>query len=153
LIVIVVIVMLLRSGLGFLANFMQWAKDLLDALRNFWANLFGSRGTQEAGDGEDEDALAGLPRRPFSAFANPFATGEAAGMSPQELLRYTFAAVQAWAWERDLGRQQGETPLEFANRLAEEFPALGVELRRLAYLYARAVYARGELPAGTSDEV
>jgi hypothetical protein len=153
LIVIVVIVMLLRSGLGFLANFMQWAKDLLDALRNFWANLFGRRGKEKARVGEDDDLPAGPPRRPFSAFANPFATGEAAGMSPQELLRYTFEALQAWAWERDLGRQQGETPLEFANRLAEEFPAFGVEVRRLAYLYARAVYARGELPAGMPDEV
>jgi hypothetical protein len=153
LIVIVVIVMLLRSGLGFLANFMQWAKDLIDALRNFWANLFGQRGSGKAGDGEDEDLPAGPPPRPFSAFTNPFTTGEAAGMSPQELLRYTFAALQAWAWERDLGRQQGETPLEFANRLAEEFPPFGVEVRRVAFLYARAVYARGELPATTSDDV
>ncbi len=153
LIVIVVIVMLLRSGLGFLANFLQWAKDLLESLRNFWANLFGGSGKEKTGDEEDEDLATGPPRRPFSAFANPFATGEAAGMSPQELLRYSFAALQAWGWERDLGRQPGETPLEFANRLAEEYPPLGAEVRRLAYLYARAVYARGELPTTTLDDV
>jgi hypothetical protein len=152
LIVIVILVMVLRSGLQFLSNFTKWAKDLLDALRNFWANLFG-RPKEKAGEGEDEEVLSGPPRRPFSAFANPFGTGESGGMSPEELLRYTFAALQAWAWERDLGRHQGETPLEFANRIAEATPALAADVRRLAYLYARAVYSRGGLPSNTPDAV
>ena len=73
-------------------------------------------------------------------------------MAVPELIRYTFAAVQAWARERDLGRQPGETPLEFAQRVGMEVPALEADLNRLAVLYARAVYARGGLP-GNSVEV
>jgi hypothetical protein len=154
LIAVIVVVMVLRSGLKFLANFMQWARDLLNALRNFWASLFGGgrkRAATEGGEGEEFDA--GPPRQPFSSFHNPFLDGSAGRMSPQELLRYTFAALQAWAWERDLGRNPGETPLEFARRLGDEFPALEAEVRLLALLYARAVYARGGLPASAAESV
>lgn len=140
-----------RSGLQFLANFTDWARRLLDALRNFWANLFGSgrKPTEEAVQGEHEEHK--LRERPFASFRNPFAGGRI-GMAAPELIRYTFAATQAWARERDLGRQPGETPLEFADRVGAEVPGLEADLHRLATLYARAVYARGGLP-GDSIEV
>ena len=89
---------------------------------------------------------------PFSAFPNPFGGGPA-GMAPPELVKYTFAAIQAWARERDLGRQPGETALEFAERVGDELPALEADLRRLAALYARAVYARGGLPPNAVELV
>jgi hypothetical protein len=72
-------------------------------------------------------------------------------MAVPELIRYTFAAAQAWARERDLGRQPGETPLEFAGRVGAEVPALEADLHRLAVLYARAVYARGGLPSDSVE--
>ena len=50
--------------------------------------------------------------------------------------------------EKPLGRAQQETPLEYAERLVGEVPALEQEARGLAGLYARAAYARGRLPAG-----
>src|SRR5262249_39414860 len=37
---LIVVVALVRGGLRYLANFTQWARDLLDFLRNFWARLF-----------------------------------------------------------------------------------------------------------------
>ena len=55
------------------------------------------------------------------------------------------------ARERDLGRQPGETPLEFADRVGGEVPSLEADLRRLAALYARAVYARGGLPSNSVE--
>jgi hypothetical protein len=70
-----------------------------------------------------------------------------------ELVRYTFAAAQAWARERDLGRQIGETPLEFAGRVGREVPALEADLQRLAVLYARAVYSRGALPGNSGEQL
>src|SRR5262249_29839800 len=84
---------------------------------------------------------------PFSSFANPFADGRARRLSPEELVRYSFEALQAWAWERDLGRRPEETPLEFVARLGDEVPALEADAVRLANLYVRALYARGPLPA------
>jgi hypothetical protein len=53
--------------------------------------------------------------------------------------------MQAWAAERDLGRQPGETPLEFADRVGLEVPALEADAQRLAVLFAQAAYARGEV--------
>ncbi|MHB1425859.1 MAG: DUF4129 domain-containing protein [Gemmataceae bacterium] len=140
-----VLFFVLRSGLRFLANFTDWARRLLDALRNFWANLFGvRRQTVEQKElGEPEEPK--LRERPFASFRNPFAGGQSKLAAP-ELIRYTFAAAQAWARERDLGRQPGETPLEFADRVGSEVPALETDLNRLTLLYARAVYARGNPP-------
>jgi hypothetical protein len=146
-----VLFFVLRSGLQFLANFSDWARRLLEAWRNFWANLFGGRKREKEQEQEIEHEEEKLRERPFASFSNPF-MGRRSDMALPILIRYTFAATQAWARERDLGRQPGETPLEFANRVGAEVPALEKELHRLAVLYARAVYARGGLP-GESVEV
>ena len=155
LLLLVVLFFVLRGGLQFLAGFTDWARRLLEALRNFWAGLFagwGGRKTEAEGQEEEEPAPA-RPERPFASFANPFDTGAADRWKARELVRYTFAALQAWARERDLGRQDGETPLEFSERVAGEVPALEAELRQLAALYARAAYARGALPGNTVEVV
>jgi hypothetical protein len=139
---------LMRSGLNWLANFTKWARDLLDSLRAFWERLFGRRETTSGSDGKVEPAAAmARPPRPFSSFRNPFDDGSADRVSPVELVRYSFAALQAWANEHDLGRPPDETPLEFAARVGDEVPALDVDARQLALLYARAVYARGGMPS------
>jgi hypothetical protein len=150
LIAVAVLFFVLRSGLRFLANFSDWARRLLEAWRNFWANLFGGprRTTEEEQPSAPEEEK--LREKPFASFCNPFAGGRSEMALPQ-LIRYTFAAVQAWARERDLGRQPGETPLEFAERVGGEVPALEADLHRLASLYARAVYARGGLPDDSAE--
>ena len=60
-------------------------------------------------------------------------------------MRYSFEALHSWAWERGLGRQPEETPIEFADRLVQDFPAMDTQTRRLASLYARVAYAHGRL--------
>jgi hypothetical protein len=149
-IALAVLFVLLRSGLQFLANFTDWARRLLDALRNFWANLFGSRRQTIEQPAQAEQQEQMLRERPFASFRNPFAGGRSK-MTQPELIRYTFAAAQAWARERDLGRQAAETPLEFAGRVGGEVPALEKELHQLVVLYARAVYARGNLPSDSME--
>lgn len=79
---------------------------------------------------------------PFSAFSDPFLTGAASRWPPSEVVRYTFEALEAWAWERDLARQPDETPLEFAQRLGEHAPKLALPVRRVADLFVRMSYAR-----------
>jgi hypothetical protein len=145
-----VLFFVLRSGLQFLANFTDWARRLLDALRNFWANLFGGQRQTTEEEKQDEQQEETLRERPFASFGNPFAGGRS-GMALAELIRYSFAAAQAWARARGLGRQIGETPLEFADRVGGEVPALEADLHRLALLYARAVYARGGLPSDSVE--
>ena len=65
---IIMLLALLRGGLGFLANFTEWARRLLDAWRNFWANLFG-RPRSEATNPEAAATEVVVKERqvPFSA--------------------------------------------------------------------------------------
>jgi hypothetical protein len=138
--------LILRSGLRFLANFTSWARRLLDALQAWWEGLFG-RGEAEP-EAETEKSVH-MPRpRPFASFTNPFLDGRDAQLSADALTRYSFEALQAWAWEQGLGRRRGETPLEFAERLGTDVPRLETEVRSLAGLYVRLAYARSSLTPG-----
>jgi hypothetical protein len=127
--------------LSALSNFGQWLMD-------FWHNLFGGKvsGADEAGD-EASPKRATL--RPFADFTDPFASGMADRYSPAELVRYTFEAVEAWAWEHGQPRQADQTPHEFARSLATKFSSLGEDARQLADLYAQAAYAPVTLPAAS----
>jgi hypothetical protein len=135
------------AWLRYLAHFTDWARRLLAALQAWWQNLFGWWSTGPREEAEGEDAERGWTRLPFAAYPDPFRDGMASRYTPEELVRYSFEALQAWAWERDLARQPGETPLEFVHRLGGEFPGLEADARRLVSLYVRAAYARGALPA------
>jgi hypothetical protein len=151
--VFVVIVALLRGGLGFLANFTDWAKNLLKSWQDFWANLFGRKKPETEEEAEDEPEREADRSVPFRSFGNPFDDGSAAKMSARKLVRYTFRAVEAWARERDLGREAGETAMEFLHRVGDEVPAMEAEAKRLAELHARAEYGPGGLPASTPDQL
>lgn len=131
----------LRGALRFLANFTKWADRLLAALRAWWGKLWNRQAPA------DDDVITAVVHEPppFASFSDPFVSGAAARMSPEELVRYSFAALEAWAWQRHLGRETGETPLEFVHRVASEVPALEAEVRRLGDLYVGLAYARQTL--------
>jgi hypothetical protein len=139
--ILVMALLVLRALLRFLAHFTGWAQRLLDALRAFWQGLWRGRKSGQDEDSEAEGTVAPRPA-PFSSFRDPFLTGRAARMPVTELVRYSFEALEAWAWERDLPRRTGDTPLEFAERLAQEVPALEADVRRLTGYYAGLAYAR-----------
>ena len=148
---LIVLFVVFRHGLQFLSNFMPWAKNLLASIDAWLKGLFG--GKERVAD-EKPTVAAAEPvdtRVPFSSFSNPFADGTAAGRSPEELVRYSFEALEAWAGDRDVPRRPDETALEFAARLGKDFGWLREDARKLALLVARLVYARGNLPAGTRD--
>jgi hypothetical protein len=140
---LVVLFFVLRSGLHFLANFTNWARQLLEALQAWWEGLLGRR---ESEPEAETDEVRRMPApRPFASYANPFLDGRAEHLSPDALARYSFEALEAWASERSLGRQPEETPLEFAERLCTEVPKLEAEVRSLGGLYVRLAYARDSL--------
>ena len=147
-VVVLVVVGIALAVLKYLAPFTDWAQRLLDAIRNWWANLFGRKA--RTGGQAAEAAEAGPVRPPpFSAFSDPFADGTAGGREVAELVAYTFAALDSWAWDRGHGRRAAETPLEFAARLGGEFPDLAADLRRFAGQYARVAYSDGPPPGDT----
>ncbi len=143
---LLIAILLLRALLRFLANFTHWASGLLKSMQSLWDQLFGWwRGRlPEASFAEPEKAA---PPPPFSTMRDPFLTGDAQRMPPAELLRVTFDALEAWAYEHDLPRQTGETPFEFVERLVIEYPALEANALELARLYVGLAYARRLPPA------
>lgn len=148
-VVIFVIIGVALAVLKYLAPFTQWARNLLEAISNWWASLFGRKPRVSR-----EAAVMELPKGPqrpppFTEYSNPFADGSAERRDAEELVRYTFEALDSWAWDRGHGRRPDETPLEFAARLGAEFEAIENSFRRFAALFARSAYAFGELPRDT----
>ncbi len=139
----------------FLANFTTWAGGLLDALSAFWRRLFGRKDkpASEKSGVTEEPVEERVPPPPFSAYADPYLTGLADRVSPEELVRYTFDALEAWANDYRFGRRIDETPIEFAERLSSTVPSLDPSADRLAGLYARVAYARGPLGADVEEIV
>jgi hypothetical protein len=116
-------------------------RDLLAGFRSFWDRLFGGRKLAEAAEAE-----RGPPRpRQLADFADPFATGMAGRLSSDQLVRYLFEAVEAWARENSCPREPEQTPHEFARSIGRRNPALGQLASCLADLYCEAAYAPGRL--------
>jgi hypothetical protein len=144
---VVVVLYIFRHGLRYLANFTSWARRLLAALDALWKRLFGWWGTSAKSPHlEAESRSFETPPRPFSSFTNPFRDGTSGHQSAQQLVRYTFEALEAWGSENELSRKPEETPLEFAHRIGDATPGLDSDVKQLGNLYVRAAYARGKLP-------
>jgi len=140
-------------ALGYLAwrNRRQIARaiaDIIEQLRALWARLFGAGPAKPAGEEPGEASVArGAPPRPFASFANPFASSQHHSMPPDELIRYTFEAFEAWARERGFPRTPDQTPAELIRQAVPPRTPLVAESRHLARLYNEAAYAPGSVSA------
>lgn len=144
-IAVAVLVGIVVFFLKWLAPFTTWARNLLDWLKGLFARKPKAQTEQE----EEAEVEEAVRRTPFAAFENPFRDGTARHRTPAELVEYTFAAFDAWAWDRDCGREPGETPLEFAIRIGHEWAELDEPAFQTANLYVRMLYSRSPLPADT----
>jgi hypothetical protein len=122
----------------FLARSNAWFRSLWLALQALFARRPGNDETGSAADTAQES----WSPRPFAEYADPFLTGAAEREPPAHVVRYSFEALESWAWENHMQRQPEETPLEFAERIGGQVPALDPHVRRVADLYARVTYAR-----------
>ena len=118
----------------------------LQELRDLWARLFGGK-PKGAETATEEEKPKARRERPFTDYVDPFAAGLAARYAPDELVRYTFEATEAWARENGCPRELDQTPHEFAARLGRQVEALQPGAVALARLYSQAAYAPGSLGA------
>jgi hypothetical protein len=127
---------------------MQAISDILRMLRE----LFGGRRAtgNQAGD---EKVAAGPRARSFSEFRDPFLTGQHGQMPPEELVRYTFAAFEAWANDRGRPRTPDCTPQELLSAAVEPKTPLHAEARKLVRLYGELAYASRRVPRAAADEL
>ncbi len=124
----------------------EYFRQLLASLRALWARLFGG------GKPSPEEVAAAAegdrrPRHPFAAYANPFANGMTSRHTPNQLVCYTFEALQAWAEEQGSARRPQSTPLEFAVELGRRHPHVAADATELAQLTSQVVYGGAKLPS------
>lgn len=127
-----------------------WQKFLAE-LRDFWNKLFGREPRPDV-----EPAAAETPvdrGKPFSSFRNPFTDPAWRGKGVEEVIRYSFLAVEAWGREQGVTRMPDETPGEYAKNLEVRFAEVGQFARQLANFYSRIAYGDGKAPSGSEQVV
>jgi hypothetical protein len=129
------VLLLWRHG----SSLLDLLRGLIQARRDLWNGLWGGFAVGPRSATGFRAAPAARPR-PFSAYPDPFRTGLAGHSPPEDLIRYTFEALEAWAAERDLGRRPQETPLEFVDRVGLSASEIADATRRLAALYGEVAY-------------
>ncbi len=125
--------------LGMLRYGRDLLRGLLDLLRSIFGGLFIARPEKKEKDEQPEPVV---PPRPFASFVNPFDAGLDHQFSPNDLVIYSFEALEAWAWEHNLGRSPHETPIEFAQRLGQTRDDLLTETTRLVGYFVAIVYGQ-----------
>ena len=124
-----------------------WLASLLAGWGEFWSRLFGS-------NRERKDGIAiPIQQKSFLDFTNPFASGNAGRYAPEELVRYSFEALEAWAHDNGWPRSTDQTAYEFARQLGTKFEPLTAPGRRLAELYSSAAYSAGRLPPASVEHL
>ena len=151
----IAIALLVIVGGGYLflkhaSNFSEWAKGLLDWFRN----LFGKKKVAAVGAVAEAEAAKLVERPPpFDDFTNPFTDGTYKTQSAEEVTAYSFAALESWAWDNASPRTANETPREFVQRLAEDFPGLHDSGTMLAELVVRMQFSPAPLPKGAKAQL
>jgi hypothetical protein len=118
--------------------------DFVQAFRDFWSKLFG--GSDAQAPTQQEAPVAAAAPRPWADYSDPFLSGAAERYTPQQLLAYSFEALQAWGREHGCEHQAEQTPHEYAMYLGRQNGSVGREARRLADLYSIEAYSGGSLP-------
>jgi hypothetical protein len=134
--------LIIAIAIALLVLFFVQPQQLMAALGQlwrWWQGLWPDKSTPGPSSGV-ANTVAELRAEPipFSSFRNPFAGGRP-DRAPAEIVRYTFAAAEAWGAERLQDRHPDETPEEYLERLKPTLPQAPWPL--LAKLYNQVAYA------------
>ncbi len=130
----------------------QAVRDILRQLQELLARLFGG-GTTTA-ETMEEQATKSQPRhRTFAEYRNPFATGDHRRVPPEELVRYTFEAFEAWAHDAGYPRSLDQTPAELVRNAVEPQTPLAEAARRMTRLYSEVAYASGHISPAAAESL
>jgi hypothetical protein len=118
--------------------------DIVRQLRAFLARLLGGKSAapEQTADQSNITNKAAAPT--FSQFKDPFQTKHA--IPPEQLVRYTFEAFEAWARDRGIARRADQTPHELVRLAVPPQTALSQEARRMVRLYNSLAYAGVKVP-------
>jgi hypothetical protein len=136
--------LLLRYRVVILAALQRaWA-----ALRNFIAELLGFFRPNAK---TPQPASPSARVQPFKMFKNPFLTGGDRIWSREELIIYSYNALQGWVMEQEAEHGSPLTPREFCRQLGAEMPEAANTLEHLALAYGHVAYG-GSVPDNYDPE-
>jgi hypothetical protein len=129
----------------------QILQALADILRELRA-LFRGRTTDNTVT--EKTASSSLPRpSSFRDFRDPFSTGQHTRLTPEELVRYTFAAFEAWANDRGRTRTPDCTPHELVGLAVDPELTMHKKAKHLVRLYGEVAYASRRIPRESVNEL
>jgi len=128
---------------------LEIARSLIAAVMQFFRDLL-SPGASVKKTVTNVEVRGSKPR-PFAAYESPFLTGKDKLWTAEQLILYSYEALQAWAIEQGVQPQPEQTAREFCGGLSRTYPDVGSELNRLAFLYGHAAYGFA-VPAGCDLE-
>ena len=128
-------------------------KKFIAELRSFWCWLWGQRGDSEQTSAAMTSEEAPRIYRPFASYRNPFSARASDQWTVEQLVCYSFDALEAWAREHGLARQEHQTPNEFTRMLGTRGNPLTPSVRRIGRLYSQAAYAPGQLSRSCLEDV
>jgi hypothetical protein len=118
---------------------LEMARSIIAAFAQFFKKLFDLTPSLKPAK-KAEPAPARGKFSSFAKYKNPFLTGKEYAWPPENIILYSYEAVQVWAKEQGSAARPEETAREFCGRLSEHHPELDLQLEQLARLYAHAAY-------------
>jgi hypothetical protein len=118
---------------------LEMIRSIIAAITEFFRRFLAYNPARKAA----KQIEAAPPPARFSSFAeykNPFFAAKDHAMPPEQIMIYSYEAVQVWAIEQGVAPRPEETAREFCSRLSEHHPDLDSHLSQLARLYAHAAY-------------
>jgi hypothetical protein len=120
------------------------ARSCLEAIKQFFRDLF--HWGSSVGGGEAMTVKSKPKIHRFATFQNPFLTGQDTTWTPEQLVLYSYEALQAWAEEQGMEPHPEQTAREFCRELGGRYPEITDDLQRLSFLYGHAAYGRAVPP-------
>ncbi len=144
---------LFYGALGLLVLYWSWRYR--EELLAWLMSLLGGFSWGQLDGGREKPAAKAIPirRKSFFDYPDPFASGLAARRSPEELVRYSFEAFEAWGRDHGWPRREDQTANEFARQMGVQVNYLAAPAKALADLYSRAAYAPGTLPPTSIEQL
>jgi hypothetical protein len=130
--------------------FAQGFRDLMQRLRELIARMFGKEPTTAT---VEQEPPPKPHRKRFVDFRDPFTSGLHRQLPPEDLVRYTFEAFEAWAGDRGAERTPDRTPTELLQAALPPQTPMFTAARRMVRLYSEVAYASGQVQRSAAEEL
>ncbi len=118
-------------------------KEMITGFLDWLSSVFAGTQVEPLVEEEVSKTVPLPPVAPFSSFRNPFTSNSQ--MELNELVQYSFKALESLGYELGITRNDDQTPNEFTQAIANHITPLGQSALRLGRHYSLAAYAPGML--------